>query len=117
MKLPELTKYERDMVAGIIQDLGGATEQKCKRKNPINYRTKGVVNYPLYMLLHGAWDQLGGIDYGMVSEDHHIMQYLKIVLNDDQYAEVLFHKRMTPIEFRATRKITWSNKNESYQSL
>ena len=104
----KLTEYEKDMAAAIIEDLGGAIPSKAKRKNPMNYRTKGVVNYPLYMFLHGDWNPHYSVNYSKASEDHALMQYLKEVLNDAQYSEVLFHKNMTPIEFYATKHQTWS---------
>jgi len=97
----DLNQPERDIVCGIAEELGGIWTEKVKRKNPLNYRAYGVVNYPVYMTIHGQ-GRRGSRDYSDISNDHPIMQYLRAVLSEDQYKEFIFHKEMTPIEFKAT---------------
>lgn len=119
----QLSQYERDVYCGICTELGGVFLEKTKRGNPKRFRVKGIINYSLYGLIHGTWSQRenDSVDYSRASEEHGMIALLKRNLNKDQWDEFLFHKNMTPMEYRATRNQTWwesdLKKNEPLQSL
>jgi hypothetical protein len=107
-----LTPYERDIFCGICSELGGVFKEKAKRGDPKRFRTKGVINYSLYGLIHGSWTgrDRDSVNYSMANKQHPLIELLKKVLSDKQWEEFLFHQKMSPLEYHQTRNETWNKK-------